>query len=195
MEANGSITEAKPIYTCKFCEKIYKSRGSLWKHNQKCNNTEMTGLNNLTNGSSKGLPEHFGEATFGFVALKDKEIELLNKEIELINNLTNGSFALKNKEIELLRSQLENQNKTIELLMSQLENQINSNSNSTTKCSGKPLVEDYLRLEPIFNLDLYLNETCKDAININELINEFPSPTKEELHSFTTNKNIEHIIS
>jgi len=114
-ETNGSIN--KPLYyICEFCEKQYKSRGSFWKHQQKCDRVPYT---------QEILPE---------TSTKTSDSQLI---------------------IELLKQNQELQKQLIEAVKTggqHIENQTNINNNQK------------------FNLNFFLNEQCKDAINMSDFI-------------------------
>ena len=115
-EADGSINE--PLYyICEFCEKQYKSRGSYWKHQQKC--TKIPSI-------QEKLPE---------IPAKTSDSQLI---------------------IELLKQNQELQKQLIEAVKTggqHIENQTNINNNNQK-----------------FNLNFFLNEQCKDAINMSDFI-------------------------
>lgn len=95
-------------FTCEYCDKEFKSRVGLWKHNKK------TCLPNQTNTSDKDI----------IMALIKDHSELKNLIIKVI------------------------------------EKDTTSNSHNTTNNSHNKT----------FNLSFYLNETCKDAINIGDFV-------------------------
>ena len=97
-------------FTCKKCNKEYKSRVGLWKHNNFC----------LKEEKEEKKEEN---------KMNDKDIInlLLTQNKELMNLLKNGI--------------------------------INNTTNNNTTNNNK-----------IFNLNFFLNETCKDAMNISEFV-------------------------
>lgn len=109
-----------PMFECKVCNKFYKDRTGLWRHNKKCYPIIQENLANK---------------------------ELMTKIIE-----QNMSLIMQNQEFkELIREQ----NQTIMQLAEKSYGSItNSNINSNNS----------------FNINVFLNETCKDALNINEFI-------------------------
>jgi hypothetical protein len=119
------VAENRQTYVCKYCDKVYYARNSLWYHEQKCNNSKI----------------------------EEKEEEEESPEIskELILSILKQNCDLQNTIIE--------QNKTIVELSKNAQtnnshNTTNSNNNSNNK----------------FNLQFFLNETCKDAMNITEFV-------------------------
>jgi len=105
----------KKIFTCDNCEKTFKDRSGLWRHNKKCLNDELfvDGIN-----------------------IKDKDALV----------------------IHLLKQNGELQNKLVELSMEKsiTNNNNNNNCHNTTNNA--------------FNLNFFLNETCKDAMNITDFV-------------------------
>ena len=105
------------VYICEFCEKSYRSRGSHWKHQQKCN-----------------------------------KVPPIQEKLPETSTKTNDSQLI----IELLKQNQELQKQLIEAVKtggSHIQNQtINNNNNQK------------------FNLNFFLNEQCKDAINMSDFI-------------------------
>jgi hypothetical protein len=113
-ETDGNIKN--PYYICEFCNKQYRSRGSCWKHQQKCDKVPYT-------------------------QEKPQEIPAKTSDSQLI--------------IELLQQNQELQKQLIEAVKTgghHIENQTINNNNQK------------------FNLNFFLNEQCKDAINMSDFI-------------------------
>jgi hypothetical protein len=102
--------EEKKCHICKYCQKIYSARNSLWYHEQKCTPKEI---------------------------IKNEE----PNDKDLIMMLIKDNSEFKN------------------LMMKVLENGTNNNSNNTINSHNKA-----------FNLQFFLNETCKDAMNIMDFV-------------------------
>jgi len=108
-------------YTCQNCNKDYKDRAGLWRHNKKCNtSTDIKPTNDNKTNDNKPNDN------------KDELIEYLVKE---------------NKEIKEL---------ILELAKKDTYSHCTTNNNSHNKT---------------FNLQFFLNETCKDAMNIMDFVN------------------------
>jgi hypothetical protein len=117
LETNGNEIMPKLCsitFSCEKCEKEFKNRSGLWKHNKKCINNETTENQN--------------------------EIKMLT---ELVKNVVKQNQDLTNKLADICKN---NSNTNIS----------NSNINSHNKT---------------FNLQFFLNETCKDAMNIMDFVN------------------------
>ena len=113
LEQNSAVIT--PHLVCRYCNKIYSARNSLWYHEKKCNKIEEKEKDIKTNNIE---------------ILSDKEliITLLKQNAELLEIVKNGT------------------------------NNITNNTNNNN-CNNKT-----------FNLQLFLNETCKDAMNIMEFV-------------------------
>ena len=104
-------------FLCKYCEKSYKARNSLWYHEQKCKSQKIDIKMNEPDIDNTTLYEK--ELTD-----KDLIISLLKQNAELLEIVKNGTH-----------------------------NTINNNCHNKT-----------------FNLQVFLNETCKDAMNIMDFV-------------------------
>jgi len=118
-------------YTCQNCNKDYKDRAGLWRHNKKCNSEDFYKSNNdnKTNDNKTNDNKTNDNKTNDN---KDELIEYLIKE---------------NKEIKEL---------ILELAKKDTYSHCTTNNNSHNKT---------------FNLQFFLNETCKDAMNIMDFVN------------------------
>jgi len=130
------------IFNCINCNKTYMSRGSLWKHNQKCkiNNNENTiePVENKIMTDAITKPETF---------TNDMILELIKQNKELQNTLIEQSAAI-----------MEQNTKLVEMTSKGQTNINNTNSNNTTNNNQ-------------FNINFFLNEQCKNAINIVDFLN------------------------
>ena len=106
-------------YAC-VCDKIYKSRSSLWYHKKKCNQ-----INSLTVTEDKCREPSDNSTILGLIS--------------------------QNKE---LMEMLQEQNKIIKELVPKVGNNNNNTTNNTNQ----------------FNLQVFLNEDCKDALNFSEFV-------------------------
>ena len=132
METNGNQKRALENQ-CEFCNKIFKSRSGLWKHEKLCVKVTDANKDNL----------------------KDIIIDVVKENAEKMNLLIN-----ENKE---LRDQIKQQNKQITDMIPKLGTNNNSNNN----------------IKQRFNINLFLNEKCKDAISINEFVEKIEISLKD----------------
>jgi hypothetical protein len=111
--------KSQDVFACEFCEREYKNKSGLWKHNKKC---------------------------------QDKKEE--PKDVELIGKLIQQNMDLVSQNQEFKQMMIE-QNKTI----IELANKTTIVNNNNTTNNNK------------FNLNIFLNEKCKDALNIMDFVN------------------------
>jgi len=110
-------------FCCKYCNKTYNARNSLWYHEKKCTPSAFNAEKNAEIVYEKGYDN-------GYENLQGKD---------LILTLLQQNNQLQNQIVELCKDKSVN---------------INNNSNNKT-----------------FNLNVFLNETCKDAMNIMDFVN------------------------
>jgi len=126
LETNGNENKPKTssdYFTCEKCNKEFKNRSGLWKHNNKCLGVEENCQQINKNNSNE------------------------------ISQETILSILKQNSELQHM---LIEQNKTIiELSKNNSITYSNNNNNSNNKT---------------FNLQFFLNETCKDAMNIMDFV-------------------------
>jgi len=150
------------LYQCDKCNKIYKNYKSCWAHSKKCDSTlfiEKT-PKNVSDVSTQHQPDPLPEVLEKENDIKDIES---NKDlyILIINKLFSENQELRNFVVEQSK---EHSKDTKELVSKVLEisstkntivtNTLNGNINNTNK----------------FNINLFLNDKCKDALNLSEFI-------------------------
>ena len=140
---------------CNNCGKNYKDRSGLWKHKKKCK-TDDESSPQISGASISGASVI--DASSNVIQL------LINENKELINE--NKEFKNENKEIknmilELVKSNNELQKQMIDVCLKIQPSNTVINSNSHNNNS----------INKTFNLQVFLNEECKDALNMSEFIN------------------------
>ena len=153
---------------CDKCDKTYSSLSNLWKHKKKCiviNNKDAEIHSTMHNTTI--TPDLFMEVLKQSKELQNVLIEqnkelqnkLLEKEGELQNKLLEKEGELYNK---LMEQNTEHHKQLLQLASKQTNNTINSNNTNNQ-----------------FNLQFYLNETCKDAMNIVDFVNSLTLTTED----------------
>lgn len=161
----------KKNYKCKYCDGIFNNRTSLWRHKKKCAlHKENKSCNNYESDS---------ECDSEFDKIEEKEIKIHdnsnnNSDDEFEEEIKQGSAKGLHKIIKMLirensefkdtiMIQQQQQQETNKLMMELVKNNnnvnnlvINNNTSNTTNNN--------------FNLNVFLNETCKDAMNIEEFL-------------------------
>jgi hypothetical protein len=137
MNCNEKCSKVTAVYSCKNCEKIYKSNVGLWRHLKKCESKP-----NILNKNTNCIENPIINTTI--------ILDLINKNKELQDLLIQQNKQMQ----EQCKQHCDLVNKLIE--REPINNTINNN---TTNNNNQK-----------FNLNFFLNETCKDAMNIQEFI-------------------------
>jgi hypothetical protein len=129
-------------YKCDFCNKEYKERTGLWRHKQKCENK----LDN----TDKYITD-----------LVAPNSQMMTLVLELVKQ--NSEF--KELLVEQNKQNMNLQNHLLEIAKEKTMNNClnNTTNNNTTNNNNN---------NNHFNLQFFLNETCKDAMNISEFIEQ-----------------------
>jgi hypothetical protein len=125
-------------------------------HNcSQCNKTynSKSGLWNHRKNCTIINEEHSNNSTNTFTP--ELFIEILKENKEIQNVIIEQNRELQNKLLEKDNILIEQNNKLIELASKQVSNITNNNTTNNTQ----------------FNLQFFLNETCKDAMNITDFVN------------------------
>lgn len=117
-------------HSCENCDKKFKNRSGLWKHNKKCPNK----IDNVKNVLSS----------------EDKQQELIDYLLK-----ENSEFK--------------------QLMMEQNKHMLELAKNS----AGHHNTSNVVNNNQQFNLQFYLNETCKNAMNIMDFVNQLPVSIKQ----------------
>ena len=145
---NPNLPTENPNYKC-VCGKIYKDKSGIWRHKKKCTTIKQEStqtIEDVCDANDEELSdEHFAKQP----PTNNEIIEIL--KIQMVENQ------------ELRNFMLEQQKQMIEQMMelatkANVNNTINSNTN--TNCNNSTT----------FNLQLFLNEKCKDALNLSEFV-------------------------
>jgi hypothetical protein len=122
---------------CEYCNKTYSNSGGLWKHKQKCKDTEKT-------------KEEDGKMMDVIIAFMKQNSDLQNAFVEKTNELQNT----------IIEQNREHSKQILELSKNQAMVINNTNNTNNTTNNNQQ-----------FNIQLFLNETCKDAMNIMDFVN------------------------
>jgi len=127
-----SIAENRE-FKCKNCDKVYSARNSLWYHEKKCNQIDIS-----TSDTTQHTTPVIDETTKITPELLVMLIQQ-NKEMQTM-------LIQQNKEMQTMM---------MEVLKNGTHNTTHTNSHNKT-----------------FNLQLFLNETCKNAMNIMDFVED-----------------------
>ena len=177
-----SVTQSSD-YTCAICSKKYMSRNGLWCHKKKCNvekNDEAENKNNdeLHNNSNLILEILKQNQEFKEMIL-EKPVPADTND-SLIIELLKQNQDFKNLMIEQNKYMMEQSKQMMELA----KNAGNTNCNNSTTNNK-------------FNMQIFLNETCKDAMNITEFVNSLVLTFKdlEDLGRYGYTQGITNIFT
>ena len=150
---NEKIAEALHIFICNFCKKEYKSNVGLWKHKKRCifsdqENNEIIEISEIIE----------------IIKINDGDIHENNENNE-INEMQKGNVVellikentdFKHMIMDLVKNNSELQTQMLDICKNVKNTIGNINQNSHNKT---------------FNLQAFLNEECKDAMNMSDFIN------------------------
>jgi len=144
---NKNLKSSQLKFNCTLCNKIYKERTGLWKHKKTCVESPSLESSSLESSSpaapSLAVPID-PESIGGYIKDKDSVIELLINE--------NKDF--KNIILELVKNNGDLQKQMMDVCSK--GSMVNSNNHSHNKT---------------FNMQFFLNEQCKDAMNLMDFVN------------------------
>jgi hypothetical protein len=159
-------------FLCQICNKSYRSRVGLWKHNKKCIEKPIE--------NTIAIPNAITPELLMSIFKQNQDIQNLLVEQNKINQLALIEQQKRNTESQ------HNQNKLVEKVIElSKEPKIVNNGNMTQNNNQKQ-----------FNLQFFLNDTCKDAITIQQFINNIQI-SLEDLESVGRNgfvKGISDIV-
>ncbi len=137
---NGNKKSPKNLHCiCKFCNKTFKYRSGLSRHNKTCNG-EKNSLTKTDNTDSTDLTDNID--SMNDEVSKSDIIEILKQNQEFKELLTEQQSEIQDLHKQIIDSVKQN------------GNTLNQTINNNQK----------------FNLNFFLNEQCKDAINMSDFI-------------------------
>ena len=142
-------------YTCNICNKVYKARNSLWYHEKKCNNNEP-------NINDKVIDKEYEKVDNNLINIILKEnTDFKNLVLQVVKN--NSELLQQNQEYQKQNQEYQKQNQDLQKQVLEVCQKIQP-SNTTNHINSH---------NKTFNLQLFLNEQCKDAMNIMDFVNTF----------------------
>ena len=139
---------------CENCNKQYKSRSGLWKHQQKCIEFD----NSLINENNEIVDDDINEQTNNYVNNNILDILKQNQEFKQL-------MLEQTKQIQIKQDETTKLYKQNEQLHQQLIDVVKYNS-------GNNIQNQIIHNNQKFNLNFFLNTTCKDAMNMSEFIKD-----------------------
>jgi len=163
------------IYKCNKCCKEFKTNSGLWKHQKKCDVCLSTyNTKNKTNTAT----------TIDKTDITHKLVELImtkNQEFmaELVSQINNSMSSITTTNKDVMEKMME----IMPALGSITNNTTNTNSHNTTNNQ--------------FNIQMFLNEHCKNAMNLTDFIESLPitAATYDSTIENGLTKTVTHMIT
>ena len=164
-------------FICQYCLKSYKYHSGLWRHKQECHEMVTTIVNN----------EEDNVTTFDNTTPINQIIRKnTNNNLEKNNDITNHDLVAENREMRvMMMKMMTNHSSQLQTLMTnntQLQaqmleilkaSQITATNPSATGIASN-VTGDHNAVNShnnTFNMNMFLNEKCKDAMNMKEFVN------------------------
>ena len=139
---------ANDDFSCLICSKSYSSRVGLWSHKKKCFPAKTAENSPPQHVSSEGILPNTS-IILDLIKENNEFKSLLIEQMKENKEQQKENKDLMNKMVEITQQQM--------VLPTNVTNNNTTNNNTTNNNNT-------------FNLNLFLNETCKDAMNIQEFI-------------------------
>ena len=152
MEGNNKVAESRICESriCNYCNKTFKSESGLWKHVKKCKGDVK---NEPPSQDTSEMPDVSKMITPELV------MTLLTQNQEFKQLIIEQQQENRQQQKTIIEQQQENQKLQTQLLEVVKEGKTVNSHNTTTNSNNK------------FNLNFFLNEQCKDAMNIADFVN------------------------
>jgi len=145
-----------PIIVCSKCNKSYESRSGLWRHQKTCGVIEKK-VDNVIICDSVNIEDPEAIKLHILETSSSNENKILTN---LILELIKSNTELQKQHSEIYKQNTELQKQLIEVCKNTSIMNINNNNNNNNN-------------NKTFNLLFFLNEQCKDAMNISDFANSF----------------------
>jgi len=162
-EEYNEIQKCPKGYHCSNCDKTYKYHSGLWKHKQTCTaNIPLSHDEDLDDVSSKPVPPPPPQMV----------------DLSLVMELLKQNQEFKELLVEQYKQLAEqcniNQQQNTQLLEAVKDGKLANNNNINTNCNNT---------NNKFNLNFFLNETCKDAITLDDFVKSFQVTRDDFIHT------------
>jgi len=149
-----NVNKIAKCNVCEHCNKEFTTQSGLWKHRKKCVIVENNTVDKKT--------VHENKVSITNNIPMELILEVIKQSKEIQNVLVEQNKELQNKLLEK-EDQLIEQNKQL-IEMAKKPTMVNSNNNNNNNQ---------------FNLNFFLNETCKNAMNIQDFIQSIKLTTSD----------------
>ena len=163
LTASKLLDVDKCPYTCKNCHKNYKSRVGLWKHKKTCTYTNENTVITINNDQHT---TSIVEKKEDIPDMKELIFTLVAENKDMRNLLFEQQAQVQEQVHSLIQSHAETQHKQLLELLPHLGNTTNNTNNNTMSNSNNKTNN--------FNVNMFLNEHCQNAMNISDFIESLP---------------------
>jgi len=160
----------EPTHICSHCKKIYKTKQSLWVHKQKCKAPEKENISMVIQNAPQHNLRLCKVGTFGPRPSSKAGLHVLLHDDTAQPPLHNIIMELLEQNKEFKQTIMEQSNKMMVQSDKMLE--LAQNQNNTTINNNKNITNNQ------FNLNVFLQQTCKDALNMSDFIDSLEIDTK-----------------
>ena len=142
---NEQPSSISNTYTCPLCYKSFKCRTSIYKHKAVCKEAKIT--------------TESAASTYTSTPTEQYLLEVITKNQELTSAM-----------MILIQQNTELQSKMVEFCMNNpTSHNNNNNTNTNTNTNSHNTITNCNN--PTFNMNMFLNEKCKDAMNMKDFVN------------------------
>jgi hypothetical protein len=150
---NSQPPENRKIYKCKKCNRPYFSNKGLWQHSKKCNVSSSNNTISSNNSTSDKTQTELITSTVTDIVNK-RTMQMFGAVLLALKSNVNNIVTQENTNVP---SHNTNNNLTVNGNMTNM----NNNNNKT------------------FNINMFLNEKCKDAMNMTDFVNTIELDTDD----------------
>lgn len=152
-----STKKIQQLFKCE-CSKTYKERSGLWRHKKKC---AITTNNKNDNDIDNVIDNDNTNNNITTDANEDVKVNVTNTNNTIMSpKYENDIQQLTNLVFEVVKNNSEFQKQMFDMCKN-MQSNIITNCNNTNNTNNT------------FNLQVFLNEHCKDAMNISDFIDSF----------------------
>jgi hypothetical protein len=179
-------------YTCPFCRKSYKYHSGLWRHKSICSKNNEHTINNVdsdTDSDNETILDEISQTENIIIRKIKKKEELTNKKLK---HLTDENREIK-MQMKMMLQMMTTNSQFQSHMMDLIKTQVTSLSHPPIQQHTQPLVPTTSGVSVsgdistfnnstnsnntnnsnnnTFNMNLFLNEKCKDAMNMKDFVN------------------------
>tara|TARA_Y100000816_G_scaffold292296_1_gene286845 strand:- start:701 stop:1741 length:1041 start_codon:yes stop_codon:yes gene_type:complete len=165
LRKKGLLIESDNIHVCE-CGNSYKTRSGFYKHTQTCYSKKADNKAKEPTSAENQLKAIENSNMSIDQYLKMRELELREKELQIQSDIEKEKMRLQEEhnkcQLELEEQRMNREEKRENLMINAMEKVGSAVTNNT--------VNNTVNNNNNFNLQLYLNDTCKDAMNIMDFV-------------------------